>query len=73
MQLILFTNGQFGNIRTVKVWCYQGWMKPVPVVPDTAPPEGVDYDDGLAQHQQNHLMPAAFILISDGSGIMLED
>lgn len=35
--------GQLGNIRTVKVWCYQGWMKPQPVVPDTAPPPGVDY------------------------------
>ncbi|WP_222539167.1 Gfo/Idh/MocA family protein [Pedobacter polysacchareus] len=36
--------GQLGNIRTVKVWCYQGWMKPGPVVPDTAVPAGVDYD-----------------------------
>ena len=35
--------GQLGNIRTVKVWCYQDWMKPGPVVPDSAPPEGVDY------------------------------
>ncbi|HVM87135.1 MAG TPA: Gfo/Idh/MocA family oxidoreductase [Puia sp.] len=35
--------GQLGNIRTVKVWCYQGWMKPDPVVPDSAPPPGVDY------------------------------
>ena len=36
-------SGQLGNIRTVKVWCYQGWMKPAPVVPDTAPPADVDY------------------------------
>ncbi|HEY4150798.1 MAG TPA: Gfo/Idh/MocA family oxidoreductase [Chitinophagaceae bacterium] len=36
-------SGQLGNIRTVKVWCYQGWMHPQPVVPDTAPPAGVDY------------------------------
>jgi len=35
--------GALGNIRTVKVWCYQGWMKPGPVVPDTPPPAGVDY------------------------------
>lgn len=35
--------GVLGNIRTVKVWCYQGWMKPGPVVPNTAPPAGVDY------------------------------
>lgn len=37
-------SGQLGNIRTVKVWCYQGWMKPDPVVADSAPPPGVDYD-----------------------------
>ncbi|RYF98290.1 MAG: Gfo/Idh/MocA family oxidoreductase [Chitinophagaceae bacterium] len=36
--------GKLGNIRTVKVWCYQGWMKPGPVVPDTAVPAGVNYD-----------------------------
>jgi len=36
-------SGQLGNIRTVKVWCYQGWMKPAPVVADTPPPAGVDY------------------------------
>jgi predicted dehydrogenase len=37
-------SGQLGMIRTVKVWCYQGWMHPQPVVPDAAPPAGVDYD-----------------------------
>lgn len=36
-------SGQLGNIRTVKVWCYQGWMKPGPVVLDTLPPPGVNY------------------------------
>jgi predicted dehydrogenase len=36
-------SGVLGNIRTVKIWCYQGWMKPAPVVPDSAPPIGVDY------------------------------
>jgi predicted dehydrogenase len=36
-------SGKLGNIRTVKVWCYQGWMKPAPVVPDSQPPAGVDY------------------------------
>ena len=36
-------SGQLGNIRTVKVWCYQGWMKPDIVRPDSAPPPGVDY------------------------------
>ncbi len=40
-------SGKLGNIRTAKVWCYQGWMKPGPVVPDSAPPEGVDYKQWL--------------------------
>ena len=40
-------SGQLGMIRTVKVWCYQGWMKPQPVVPDSAPPPGVDYTTWL--------------------------
>ncbi|HMQ88601.1 MAG TPA: Gfo/Idh/MocA family oxidoreductase [Flavilitoribacter sp.] len=37
-------SGRLGNIRTVKAWAYQGWMKPAPVVPDSAPPAEVDYD-----------------------------
>ena len=40
-------SGQLGNIRTVKVWCYQGWMKPGAVVPDTTAPAGVDYKQWL--------------------------
>ncbi len=40
-------NGQLGNIRMVKVWCYQGWMRPQPIVPDSAPPPGVDYKQWL--------------------------
>ena len=40
-------SGKLGNIRTVKVWCYQGWMRPEPVVPDSAPPVGVDYKQWL--------------------------
>jgi predicted dehydrogenase len=36
-------SGKLGNIRLVKVWAYQGWMKPVTVQPDSALPEGVDY------------------------------
>ncbi len=39
--------GQLGNIRTVKVWCYQGWMKPDIKRPDSAPPAGVDYKQWL--------------------------
>jgi predicted dehydrogenase len=40
-------SGQLGNIRTVKVWCYQGWMKPDIVRPDSPPPPGVDYTKWL--------------------------
>ncbi|HUS03201.1 MAG TPA: hypothetical protein VMY77_15790, partial [Chitinophagaceae bacterium] len=38
---------QLGNIRTVKVWCYLDWAKPGPVVPNSAPPAGVDYTKWL--------------------------
>ncbi|MDD4107311.1 MAG: Gfo/Idh/MocA family oxidoreductase [Prolixibacteraceae bacterium] len=37
-------SGQLGKIRTVRAWSYQGWMKSVPVVSDSEPPKGVDYD-----------------------------
>lgn len=37
-------SGVLGKIRLVKVWAYQGWMKPVPVLADSQPPAGVDYD-----------------------------
>lgn len=37
-------SGQLGNIRLVKCWAYQGWMKPVPVKQDSPVPQGVDYD-----------------------------
>ena len=40
-------SGLLGPIRTVKVWCYQGWMKPQPVVADSEPPKGVDYASWL--------------------------
>lgn len=37
-------SGKLGKIRTVRAWSYQGWMKSVPVEPDSEVPEGVDYD-----------------------------
>ena len=36
-------SGKLGNVRLVKAWAYQGWMKPVDVKPDGTPPPGVDY------------------------------
>ncbi len=44
-QALDFLNtGKLGNIRLVKTWAYQGWMKSVPVAPDSPVPSGVDYD-----------------------------
>ncbi len=65
--------GQLGNIRTVKVWCYQGWMKPQAVVPDSAPPAGVDYTQWLGLRPQGLSTRADFISIFAGSGIMQVD
>lgn len=52
--------GQLGNIRTVKVWCYQGWMKPDIVRPDSAPPPGVDYDMWLGPAQKRPFNASRF-------------
>ena len=43
----LVQSGRLGNIRLVKVWAYQGWMKPVNVLPDSSVPAGVDYKSWL--------------------------
>ena len=40
-------SGVLGKIRLVKVWAYQGWMKPVPKVADSPVPDGVDYKSWL--------------------------
>jgi len=40
-------SGKLGNIRTVKVWCYVGWKQPIPIVPDSPVPVGVDYERWL--------------------------
>lgn len=45
-------SGKLGNIRLVKAWAYQGWMKPVPVKPDGTPPPGVDYTMWLGPAQK---------------------
>ncbi|RIV32583.1 gfo/Idh/MocA family oxidoreductase [Flagellimonas lutimaris] len=37
-------SGKLGQIRLAKAWAYQGWMQPVPVVPNSAVPKGVDYN-----------------------------
>lgn len=52
--------GKLGNIRTVKVWCYQGWMKPAEKVPDTAVPAGVDYASWLGPAKKRPFNPSRF-------------
>src|SRR5690606_33116315 len=46
-------SGKLGNVRLVKAWAYQGWMKPVPVKPDSQPPSGVDYDLWLGRARKS--------------------
>lgn len=53
-------SGKLGNIRLVKVWAYQGWMNPVPVRPDSAPPAGVDYAMWLGPAPKRAFNPNRF-------------
>ncbi|MCY7358389.1 MAG: Gfo/Idh/MocA family oxidoreductase, partial [Rudanella sp.] len=53
-------SGKLGNIRLVKVWAYQGWMNPVPVRPDSAPPAGVDYSMWLGPAPKRAFNPNRF-------------
>ena len=53
-------SGKLGNVRLVKAWAYQGWMKSVPVKPDSAPPPGVDYDMWLGTCQKRPFNPNRF-------------
>ena len=58
--LKIVRSGTLGKIRLVKVWAYQGWMKPVPVLPDSAPPAGVDYDMWLGPAPKRPFNPNRF-------------
>ncbi len=53
-------SGKLGRIRLVKVWAYQGWMKPVAVQPDSAPPAGVNYDMWLGPAPKRPFNPNRF-------------
>src|SRR2546421_8131435 len=53
-------SGQLGNIRTVKVWCYQGWMRPMPIMPDGTPPAGVDFKQWLGPAPTRPFNPSRF-------------
>jgi predicted dehydrogenase len=58
--LQLVRAGALGTIRLVKVWAYQGWMEPIPVKPDSAPPAGVDYDMWLGPAPRRPFNPNRF-------------
>lgn len=53
-------SGQLGEIRLVKAWAYQGWMKPVPVARDTAAPTGIDYKMWLGPANDRPFNPNRF-------------
>lgn len=53
-------SGVLGKIRTVKVWAYQGWMKPIPVKPDAPAPTGVDYNMWLGMAPKRPFNPNRF-------------
>ncbi len=53
-------SGKLGQIRLVKTWAYQGWMKPVPVLPNGPVPEGVDYDMWLGPAPKREFNPNRF-------------
>jgi len=56
----LVRSGRLGNIRLVKTWAYQGWMKPVPVQPNEPAPEAVDYDMWLGPAPDRPFNPNRF-------------
>jgi predicted dehydrogenase len=37
-------SGKLGKIRLVRAWAYLDWKGEIPVLPDSDPPPGVDYD-----------------------------
>lgn len=53
-------SGKLGDIRTVKTWAYQGWMKNIPSLPDAPVPEGVDYDMWLGPAPKRPFNPNRF-------------
>ncbi len=53
-------SGALGNIRVTKAWAYQGWMNSIPVQPDQAVPDGVNYDMWLGPATQRPFNPNRF-------------
>ncbi|MGN6352446.1 MAG: Gfo/Idh/MocA family protein [Parafilimonas sp.] len=53
-------SGKLGNVRLVKAWAYQGWMKSIPVQPDSPAPAGVDYNMWLGPAEKRPFNPNRF-------------
>jgi predicted dehydrogenase len=53
-------SGELGNIRLVKVWAYQGWMKPMQPKPNGPVPDGVDYNMWLGMAPLRPFNPNRF-------------
>ncbi|MBV4358639.1 Gfo/Idh/MocA family protein [Pinibacter aurantiacus] len=53
-------SGKLGQVRLVKAWAYQGWMKSIPVQPDGPVPAGVDYDMWLGPATKRPFNPNRF-------------
>jgi predicted dehydrogenase len=53
-------SGELGNIRLVKTWAYQGWMKPMEKKADSAVPAGVNYDMWLGPAPKRPFNPNRF-------------
>lgn len=53
-------SGKLGEIRLAKAWAYQGWMKPVPIISNSAVPKGVDYDMWLGPAAKREFNPNRF-------------
>ncbi|NND06705.1 MAG: Gfo/Idh/MocA family oxidoreductase [Saprospiraceae bacterium] len=53
-------SGDLGNIRLVKTWAYQGWMKPMQSRDNADPPEAVDYKMWLGPAPEKPFNPNRF-------------
>lgn len=53
-------SGELGKIRMVKSWAYMGWMKNIPIKPDTAVPAGVNYEKWLGPAKKRPFNPNRF-------------
>ncbi len=53
-------SGKLGNVRLIKAWAYQGWMKSIPVKPNGPPPVGVDYNMWLGPAEKKPFNPNRF-------------